>query len=131
MTHYAAIAILFASIAAVPAQAADALGPLLWKQRAVVVLGAGPDDARFSRQVEALRARHHLLDDYETKLIAAAPGDAGLRGKLGLPPHGFAVVLVGKDGGVKETWREPVEPARIFGLIDRMPMRRDEVRSRR
>ena len=131
MIHHAVAAALFASTVAVSAQAADVIEPLLWKQRAVVVVGAGPDDARFARQVETLRAKRHLFDDYDTKLIAATPDDLRLRAKLGLPRHGFAVVLVGKDGGVKETWREPVEPARIFGLIDRMPMRRDEVRARR
>ena len=131
MLHHVVAITLAASVVAAPAQAADRLGPLLWKRRAVVVLAAGAGDARFARQVEALRAKRHLLGDYQTKLVAVPRDDAALRVRLGLPPQGFAVALVGKDGGVKESWREPVEPARIFGLIDRMPMRQDEVRARR
>ena len=39
------------------------------------------------------------------------------------------VVLVGKDGGVKS--RGPaLDPAALFGEIDRMPMRRQEMRER-
>ncbi len=39
MIHHAVAAALFASTVAVSAQAADVLEPLLWKQRAVVVVG--------------------------------------------------------------------------------------------
>lgn len=130
MINQTLAAVLFASLAGMPAVAgADVLAPLLWKQRAVVVFGGG--DERQRRQVAALEASKGLLADYETTLIVAADDDARLRGKFGVSGRGFAVVLVGKDGDAKRTWREPVEPARIFGLIDRMPMRRDEVRDRR
>lgn len=130
MIHHLTLAALAASLFVGPAEAADALAPLLWKQRAVVVFGAGGDDRR-KRQLAALQAKPRLLADYQTRLVAAAEDDETLRRKCGVRDRGFAVVLVGKDGGVKETWREPVDPARIFGLINRMPMRRDEVRARR
>jgi hypothetical protein len=37
------------------------------------------------------------------------------------------VVLVGKDGGKKLERRGPIDLATLFGVIDAMPMRRDEV----
>ena len=40
----------------------------------------------------------------------------------------FVVILIGKDGGEKERFLEPVEPAYLFNLIDQMPMRRREVK---
>ena len=39
---------------------------------------------------------------------------------------GFAVVLIGKDGGIKQVWRDPVAPDDIFAVIDAMPMRQRE-----
>ncbi|WP_158810214.1 DUF4174 domain-containing protein [Beijerinckia sp. L45] len=131
MNGFGFAAALLAMSATLPAQAADALAALVWKARPVVVLGDGPDDARFKQQVVALDAKARLLADYEIKVVAVPEPDAALRRKLGVGPKGFAVVLVGKDGGVKETWREPVAPAKIFALIDTMPMRADEVRARK
>jgi hypothetical protein len=40
----------------------------------------------------------------------------------------FAVVLIGKDGGVKRTETQPLAPADLFGIVDKMPMRRQEAR---
>ena len=132
MTHgFAFAAALLAISAARPAQAADALAALLWTARPVVVLGDGPDDPRFAKQIAALAAKARVLADYQIKVVPVPQADAALRQKLGVAAPGFAVVLVGKDGSVKETWREPVAPARILALIDRMPMRRDEVRGRK
>lgn len=46
-------------------------------------------------------------------------------------PHGeYAVVLVGKDGGVKERWNGVVEAATVFDAVDAMPMRREETRGK-
>lgn len=42
----------------------------------------------------------------------------------------FRVLLVGKDGGVKLDSDAPVTPAELFTLIDAMPMRKAELRSR-
>ena len=122
--------ILSAVTAATAAKAADLLTSLRWKARPVVVFADSPDDPHLAGQLAALRAKARALADYDIKVVAPPAADAALRGKLGVPARGFAVVLVGKDGGVKETWREPVEPARIFSAIDAMPMRQDEVRRR-
>ena len=124
-------AVLMAGVGAGPARAADRLSGLLWKRRVVVVFADTHDDARFGRQVASLDERRALLADYDTTVVAVPDGDGPLRERLGVGPHGFAVALVGKDGTVKERWRAPVMPERIVGLIDRMPMRRDEVRARK
>jgi hypothetical protein len=49
---------------------------------------------------------------------------AGL-GLQSTPPP--VVVLVGKDGGKKLERRGPIDLATLFGVIDAMPMSRDEV----
>ena len=41
---------------------------------------------------------------------------------------GFALILIGKDGGEKARWLTPVDPQTILNLIDTMPMRQSEMR---
>ena len=38
------------------------------------------------------------------------------------------MILIGKDGGEKQRWSEPVEPQEFFQIIDAMPMRQDEMK---
>ena len=45
------------------------------------------------------------------------------------PSTEFAAWLIGKDGGVKETYKKPVSTKELFGLIDKMPMRRQEMKN--
>ena len=42
----------------------------------------------------------------------------------------FSVVLIGKDGGEKLRRDEPQTAARLFDVVDAMPMRRHEMRQR-
>jgi hypothetical protein len=41
------------------------------------------------------------------------------------------VLLVGKDGGVKLSSSSPLSASTLFGTIDAMPMRIDEMRRRK
>ena len=41
------------------------------------------------------------------------------------------IVLIGKDGSVKASWNEIVDPNIVFEIIDAMPMRMQEMRERR
>lgn len=52
---------------------------------------------------------------------------AQLRDKYDLVPGEFAVLLVGKDGGAKNRFTEPVDAEEIYSLIDAMPMRQREM----
>ncbi len=40
---------------------------------------------------------------------------------------GFTVLLIGKDNGEKLRSHQPVTTKKLFGLIDAMPMRKDEM----
>ncbi|SFD94013.1 DUF4174 domain-containing protein [Spirosoma endophyticum] len=42
------------------------------------------------------------------------------------PSDGFAGWLIGKDGGVKKTYKKPVSTKELFDTIDSMPMRKQE-----
>jgi len=54
-----------------------------------------------------------------------------IRGRLGVRSGPFQVYLIGKDGTVKLRSAEPVPVKDIFGLIDSMPMRRQEMESKK
>jgi hypothetical protein len=53
-----------------------------------------------------------------------------LRQRFGVRAAGPRVVLIGKDGGVKLDQAAFVPLADIFGLIDSMPMRRQEMKDK-
>lgn len=109
-----------------------------WKNR---ILIAYIDSSGF------IDAQRDLLDqvipgliERDMVLLGFGEGDApysfdssldldGLRITLGV--HEDSIVLIGKDGSVKATWREPVDPQVVFDIIDAMPMRRREMQERR
>lgn len=45
-----------------------------------------------------------------------------------LTRQAFQLALIGKDGGIKKVWNEPVAVNNINIIIDQMPMRRIEMR---
>lgn len=44
------------------------------------------------------------------------------------PSDEFVAWLIGKDGGVKETYKKPVSTKALFKTIDGMPMRQQEMK---
>jgi len=42
----------------------------------------------------------------------------------------FEVILIGKDGGIKQRQHQPLMSQTLFAIIDAMPMRRSEMRKK-
>lgn len=55
---------------------------------------------------------------------------SSLRRRYGIKDGDFTVILVGKDGGAKLRKNQPISTATLFGVIDAMPMRRNEMRGK-
>ena len=53
-----------------------------------------------------------------------------LRKRFNIPRGAFAIILVGKDGGIKLRRQEHTKLKDIFSLIDAMPMRQEEMRQK-
>ena len=53
-----------------------------------------------------------------------------LREKFKVRQGDFSVILIGKDGGIKLNRQNQTRIEDIFGLIDSMPMRREEMRQK-
>jgi hypothetical protein len=121
------------------------LDSLRWKNRVWVLFSPSESDASFQLQKQGLassaqgvlerdlmvleiveqgqsRAGNHLLSEKSVQDI---------RKRLGVVGGSFQVLLFGKDGGVKLRSSEPVSMKDLFGLIDSMPMRQEEMETRK
>jgi uncharacterized protein DUF4174 len=132
---------MVAMIASGMAQGAATMKEYRWKNR-VLVLFAGAGEPRLEEQRTILMPYQDGLADRDMVIFAvvddriepifgeapAGENAADLRATFGVPEDApFTALLVGKDGGVK--WREnrPAQQHELFGLIDSMPMRRNEL----
>ena len=107
--------------------AATDLSGYRWDKRVVLLFGAGEDDSTYAATRDQLAAVVPALRDRDIVVLTdTAPERQGAI-RQGLEIDGFAMVLVGKDGGVKINSAEPVSPDALFATIDAMPMRRREM----
>jgi len=105
-----------------------------WQKRVLLVAASNAAQADFQKQKALLATNHRelaardflVLDVLYDQLTAA--DKLFLTQKTGIKPPGFAAIFIGKDGGVKQQSRRPLAPADLFGLVDKMPMRREEMR---
>lgn len=122
-----AIALVLAATLVPTVAHADPLDDAKGKSRPVVVLSDSRDDSRVAKQIQALDGLKPELSDRNIQVLQEADVHGPLHKKLGLEKKGFSVVLVGKDGITKQEWHDPVDPKKIFTIIDSMPMRQKEM----
>ena len=106
------------------AQIANAQSP-----RRLIVLVGQPNDLRMAQQRMVFEHDMVALRERDVVVQEITPDKARRdRAELGVNPHAaFEVLLVGKDGGVKLRRLAPVEVAEMTTLIDKMPMRQEEM----
>ncbi|MGI4790057.1 MAG: DUF4174 domain-containing protein [Janthinobacterium lividum] len=104
------------------------------KNRLLLVFAPSLSDVRWKKQnalldnsAVAFKDRDLLRFDYLEK--GGTPGKA-LRLRYGVKPGQFRVLLIGKDGHVASEGPSPIGLNELTEQIDRMPMRRDEMRQR-
>lgn len=105
-----------------------------WQKRVLLLVAPSAQNPDFQTQkallapeAAGLRNRDFLLLEAPYDQLPAADQQFLTR-KLGLAAGRFAVVLIGKDGGVKRLENKPLAAAAVFATVDRMPMRREEMR---
>lgn len=132
-----------AAIVAVGSSGAAALAAYKWKKRPLVVFAGGAGDASLAAQraiVAASRGgfveRDMVVVYVVGNVVHSDRGDesgmsaAGLRARFRVGDGAFQVVLVGKDGGAKLSSAAPLAANTVFGTIDAMPMRQQEMRGK-
>ncbi len=121
------------------------MADLQWKHRVLLVFSPSQVDLRFQGQYEEWKRALAGMEERDLLWMPLVTGESAkaagrdispkaqeaLRREFGIGRDDFAVLLVGRDGGVKLRQREPVDALRLFALIDSMPMRRQEIRERR
>ena len=110
--------------------AAVTLEEFQWVNRPIVVFADTPADPRYQQQIALLLDRLEELAERDVVIIVDTdPANASdIRTKL--RPRGFQLTLIGKDGGVKLRKPLPWDVREISRVIDKMPMRQQEIRDR-
>jgi hypothetical protein len=105
------------------------LEDFLWVNRPIVVLADSPDDPRFLEQLRLLEERLPDLKERDVVVITDTDPSQQTDLRQALRPRGFMLVLIGKDGGIKLRKPSPWSVREISRVIDKMPMRRQEIRT--
>lgn len=107
------------------------LDALRWKHRALLLFAPGLQDEQLKRQQETIKREEGQFAERDVKVFTAI-GDSAepLRKRFHINAADFVVILIGKDGGEKLRQTKPVDGKQLFGLIDSMPMRRNEMNKR-
>ena len=101
-----------------------------WLKRPVVVFADTDADPRFQDQMALLMDRLDALEERDVVIITDTNPDARSDIRLALRPRGFQLTLIGKDGGVKLRKPFPWDVRELSRVIDKMPMRQQEIRQR-
>lgn len=110
-------------LSAADAEPAD----FLWKARPVVVFADTPNDPAFREQMRVLEARDKALAERDVVVIADSNPQAGSPWRQQLHPRGFSLVIIDKDGQVKQRRPLPWDVREISRAIDKLPLRRQEI----
>ncbi|MEO0407344.1 MAG: DUF4174 domain-containing protein [Cyanobacteria bacterium P01_A01_bin.135] len=112
-----------------------------WQKRVLLIFAPAASSEALAAQNAHLSGEASGLDDRDLvvwRLIhgESASVDGDLRAdvspqefyqRFGVSSEAFAVVLVGKDGTVKQQQNEPLPVSELFSTIDAMPMRQREM----
>ena len=115
--------------------------PYQWNNRLLLLFAGSPGQHAYREQQRTLARHRHDLVERDLLVFALfdeADGEGGgreiappqtyqLRQRYELEQGSFAVILVGKDGGEKLRFQTPVAAGDLFGLIDSMPVREQEL----
>jgi hypothetical protein len=101
------------------------------KNRVLVVFAPSVTDSRYKKQEALFRGNASGLKERDlVRFNVLGNPTTPLRKRYGVKSGEFRVILVGKDGHTAYSTGRPVVPSDLFRRIDRMPMRRDEIRQR-
>jgi hypothetical protein len=136
MTRARAFGIVVAGLlgGALSAEASDApLSSLQWKNRVLVVVAPSAQDDQLTAQRRIYHQNAKGMAERDIVLVEAVGDDSrsrDIRRQFAVGDKAFRVLLVGKDGNAAVSSERPIDATKLFGRVDAMPMRRDEMRKR-
>ena len=123
---------------------AQSLDDHLWKDRVVLIFSPDFQSGKGKDQFSILNKEKVELEDRKLIIYQLSP-ETALKGTLpiddlvfikemyqrfSIPKDEFSVLLIGLDGGEKLKQSALLTTEELFGIIDRMPMRKNELRRR-
>jgi len=116
-----------------------------WKNRIILVFAPSSDSEAYARQMGEFEGEEDGILDRDLVILElfkngeSRAGDTSLsarvaqrlRSQFNVEADEFSIILMGKDGTVKLRSPVPVPVSEIFGRIDAMPMRQEEMRRRK
>ncbi|MEZ4902594.1 MAG: DUF4174 domain-containing protein [Spirosomataceae bacterium] len=107
---------------------------MIWKNRVVVLYCPNASETEFKLQKKWLAEVGKDFIERDLQVIDCVEANLSsedvlhLKNRFYYTPDHFCFWLIGKDGEIKLISSKPVRPAQLFGLIDTMPMRRNEIK---
>jgi len=116
-----------------------------WKNRLLFLFAEDANDPFFKNLQNQIMAQKAEVDDRDLIVFEVpAKGPArmsttpldrqqadSIRNHFDITSNTFSLILVGKDGGIKLKSDDRVDLSAVFGLIDSMPMRQNEMRQKK
>ncbi|MBK5928203.1 DUF4174 domain-containing protein [Rhodobaculum claviforme] len=99
----------------------------LWQRRLLLIFANTPADPAFQQQLQALLERAQEFVDRDVVVITDTDPDARSSARQRLRPRGFMVAIIDKDGEIKQRRPAPRSAREIMAVIDRFPLRRQEM----
>jgi len=112
---------------------AETLRASKWEKRIVLLYTPTSNDAAFKEQKSLLAKEQGAAHDRDIQVLElvanhlSAVDKQYLQQHLKVAPAQFKALLIGKDGGVKLRQHKALTPQQLFGTIDKMPMRQQEM----
>lgn len=118
--------------AAILASSLPSIAAMKWERRVLLVCAPNVADPALIRQRRFMADWQSGANERDVTVVeiigekVTGAGDPAttLRRRYALPTHGFAVILIGKDGGIKLRQPGPIPVSTLEKTIDAMPMRR-------
>ena len=98
-----------------------------WTQRPIVIFANSEKDPNYISQMEFLSEDFNALKERDIIVLVDTKPDNSSFLRKRLRPHGFAFILIGKDGQVKLRKPSPWNIREIARVIDKMPIRQQEI----
>ena len=99
----------------------------LWQARPVIVFAETAADPAFVAQIAELRRLPQELAERDVVVITDTDPTANSAWRSKLHPRGFSLVIIDKDGQVKQRKPQPWSVREIARAIDKFPLRREEI----
>ncbi|MCC5989776.1 MAG: DUF4174 domain-containing protein [Pararhodobacter sp.] len=103
----------------------------IWEWRILAVMADTPSDPAFIRQMRDIAERADDLYERDVVVITDTDRNSDSALRRMLRPRGFMLAIIDKDGEVKQRRPAPRSVRELNAVIDRFPLRRQEMMERR